>query len=119
MAIRAFDFNYLRQFCPFTAVTRVQIPSGTPTNKELPQNHRLSSVGVCIPGDQRQSSEAGYAQAWRHAKSDSAVCVCNGTSFFDASVFGAPSTIATTDLRTWRINCSKSTSSQRSRYIAV
>jgi len=31
-------------------------------------------MGVCIPGDERQSSEAGYAQVWRHAKSDSAVC---------------------------------------------
>ena len=60
-----------------------------------------------------QSPGLGYGERRLHAHSDSAVCASSGTSFREASVFGAPSTIATTDRRMCKMRFSKSTSCQR------
>src|SRR5258708_15465351 len=61
-----------------------------------------------------QSSGLPYGDRCLHAQSDSAVCASSGTSFRDASIFGAPSTIATTDRRICNTRFSKSTSCHRS-----
>src|SRR6202167_1051246 len=56
-----------------------------------------------------QSPGLPYGESCFHAKRDSAVCASSGTSFRDASVFGAPSTIATTGRRICKTRFSKST----------